>query len=73
MEHIAIKEYLQTSGLFTEQEDSLRRRFDYIKGGVKIAHIWFKYTLGGWNMIIGKEKERHHIDSVDKLKSLLNL
>lgn len=73
MEHVKIKDYLQASEFFIEQENSLGRRFDYIRDGVKVAHLWFKYGLNGWSMIIGKEKERHHIDSVAKLKTLLSL
>jgi hypothetical protein len=73
MEHEEIRQFMRTSPLFKEQEQAYGRRFEYYKDGVRIAYIWFKYALNGWNMIIGKQKERHHIDSVDKLKTLLEL
>lgn len=73
MEHEEIRKFMRECPLFIEQENTYGRRFDFVKDGVKGAHLWFKYALGGWSMIIGKEKERHHVDSIDKLKTLLSI
>jgi hypothetical protein len=74
MENIKqIQDFLKTDSRFEPQPEAINKRFYFIKNGQKAAYIWFKYALGGWNIIIGKEKERHHIDSVDKLKKLLHL
>lgn len=73
MEHEEIRQYMLSTSSFVEQGNCLGRRFDYFIDGVKVAHIWFKYTLGGWKMIIGKKKEVYHVDSLQKLKTLLSL
>lgn len=74
MEHIEqIREFMKSHNAFEEQPDTLGRRYHFVKGGERHAYIWFKWGLNGWNMIIGKQNERHYIDSVDKLKTLLSL
>jgi uncharacterized protein YkuJ len=74
MENIKqISDFLKSNAAFEEQAETHGRRYYFIKDGEKTAYIWFKWALNGWNIIIGKQKERYHIDSVDKLKELLSL
>jgi uncharacterized protein YkuJ len=68
-----ISVFLKSNASFEEQTGAQGRRYHFVREGEKVAYVWFKYALGGWNMIIGKEKERHYIDSVEKVKTLLSL
>lgn len=74
MEHIEqIREFMKSRNNFEEQPGTHGRRYYFMKDGKQVAYIWFKWGLNGWSMIIGKQKGWHHIDSVDKLKTLLSL
>lgn len=74
MENIEkIREFMKSHKDFEEQPDTNGRRYHFMKDGEKHAYIWFKWALNGWNAIIGNQKERHNIESVEQLKSLLSL
>lgn len=69
-----IADYMRHSKYFSEQIDAHGKRYYFIREGKEAAYIWFKYTLGRWNIFVyGGDSDYTTLESVKQLRELLKL
>ena len=67
-----ILDYLIEDRRFScDEVEPLSKRFYLSEGGKKVAYVWFKYALGGWNIHFYDNKGATLITSVSELKELI--
>ena len=66
-----IGDFMASHAFFKEQEGSQGRRYFLISGDIKIAYLWFKWALGGWNAISFSDNSYTHIPTIEILNEFL--